>query len=70
MSILSSTTIDHPAQLAEFSKGFAAVAVQYIAASQQEDAGKLSRWSRTLAGVGTGAMMTVMSLALLQLIGG
>ena len=57
-------------QFAAFGKGFAAAAMQYVAAMKQEEAGKLYRVSSALAGVGTGAAITVMSLALLQIIGG
>ncbi len=70
MSLFSPTEIDHPLQFAEFSKSFAAAALQYVAAAKQQDAGKLLRLSSLAAGVGTGAAMTVVSLALLQIVGG
>ena len=70
MRVFSASTLHHPLQLAGFSKGFAAVAMQYGAAAKQQDAGKLWRFSNLAAGVRTGAVMTAFSLALLQLIGG
>ena len=70
MSIFTSTNMDDPIRFAAFGKGFAAAAMQYVATMKQEDAGKLYRVSSALAGVGTGAAITVMSLALLQIIGG
>ena len=70
MSLFSPAAFHHPQQLAEFGKGITAAAVQYVAAAKQQDAGKLWRFSNLAAGIRTGAAMTAMSLALLQLIGG
>ena len=67
---LNPTNIDHSAQFADLSKGFGAAAIQYITAAKQQDTGKIPAVSNILAGVGTGATITAVSLAMLRIIGG
>ena len=69
MSLFSPAAFHHPQQLADFGKGITA-AMHYVVAAKQQDAGDLWRFSDLAAGVRTGAAMTVVSLALLQLLGG
>ena len=54
----------------EFRYGFAASAARYVDATLQPDAGKLLRVCSLAAGIGTGAAMTVVSLAVLQMVAG
>ncbi len=70
MNFFSPFSIDHPAQIADLSKGFAAAAIQYITMAKQQDAGTFATVSNIVMGIGTGAAMTMTSLALLQIVGG
>ena len=70
MNFFNTFSIDDPAQFADLSKGFAAAAIQYITAAKQQDTGTFATVSNIATGVGTGAAMTMISLALLQIVGG